>query len=88
MRAVGNFFSESSAKVRRKMRLIPISAGTTATDCAANCVPLVMAMKRKAMMMVDGRVPSTPPVFVPYFSAITVIRITIKADITNGRMVW
>ena len=88
MRAVGNFFSESNVKVSRKMRLIPISAGTTATDCAANCVPLSKAMKRKAMMMVDGSVPSTPPVFVPYFSAITVIKTTTKADITNGRIVW
>jgi len=74
--------------MRRKTRLIPISAGTIATDSAANCTPLSKAMNRNAMMMVEGSVPMTPPVFVPYFSAMMVTRTTTSADNAKGMMEW
>jgi len=86
--AIGSFVFERTAKRRRKIRLIPISAGTTATESAANVTPLSRAMNRKAMMMVDGSVPMTPPVFVPYFSAVMVTRMTTSADKTKGMIVW
>jgi hypothetical protein len=35
-------------------------------------------------MIVDGIVPKMPPTFVPYFSAITVMMMTISAESTNG----
>ena len=38
-------------------------------------------------MIVVGRVPIIPPIFVPYFSAITVIKITTSADNINGSIV-
>ena len=40
------------------------------------------------MMMVEGSIPMTPPVFVPYFSAMTVTRMTTKADKMKGMIVW
>jgi hypothetical protein len=70
-----------------KNRLIPISAGTTATEIDANSTPLFKAMKIYAMIMVVGSVPSIPPVLVPNFSAIIVIIITTAADAKNGRIV-
>ena len=86
--AIVSFLGERTAKRRRKMRLIPISAGTTATESAANMIPLSRAMKRNAMMMVEGSVPMIPPVFVPYFSAMMVTRITTSADKAKGMIVW
>lgn len=88
VRAIGVFLGESSAKRRRNMRFIPISAGTMRTDSVVNCTPLSRAIKRKAMMMVEGSVPMTPPVFVPYFSAMMVTRMTTSADVAKGMIVW
>ena len=77
----------NNTKINRNRRLIPISAGTTATELEAKITPLFNAMKIKATIMVEGKVPKIPPVFVPYFSAITVIIITTKAERTNGIIV-
>lgn len=88
VRATSIFLDESSVKVTRNTRLIPISAGTTATDSEANCAPLSKAMKRNAMMMVEGSVPRIPPVFVPYLSAMMVTSTTTSADNAKGMMVW
>ena len=88
IRAIRIFFFERRAKRRRKIRLIPISAGTTATESEANWKPLSNPMKRKAIMIVDGSVPIMPPVFVPYFSAIIVTKITTRADKIKGMIVW
>jgi len=49
----------------RKIRLMPNSAGTTATDWDAKSIPLFNEIKRNAMTMVEGRVPKIPPIFVP-----------------------
>jgi hypothetical protein len=67
--------------------LIPISAGTTTTDLDAKSGPLYKAIKTKATIIVDGKDPKIPPVFVPNFSAIIVIIITINADIIKGIIV-
>ena len=72
------------ANTIRKTRLIPISAGTIDTDCTANSIEFVIAIKRNAITIVDGRVPKMPPTFVPNFSAMTVIITTISADSING----
>jgi len=72
------------AKRNRKIRLMPSSAGTTATDWDAKSTPLFMEIKTKAIIIVEGSVPRIPPTFVPYFSAMMVIMITISADRTNG----
>ena len=77
----------SIVNMNRKIRFIPISAGTTAAVRAAKSVPLFNAIKMNAIIMVEGSVPSIPPIFVPYFSAITVIIITIIAERTNGKIV-
>ena len=76
------------AKMKRKMMLIPSSAGTTAAAFAANCSFSFMAIKRKAMTIVEGRVPSIPPTFVPYRSAIIVIKMTTNAERKNGITIW
>ena len=39
-------------------------------------------------MIVEGSVPRMPPAFVPYFSAITVINITMNAERMNGNIDW
>ncbi len=52
-------------KKNRKTTLIPISAGTTATDLEAKYTPLLRAIKKNAITIVDGRVPIMPPTFVP-----------------------
>ena len=67
---------------------IAISKGTTDTDSAAKSTPLFIAIKINAIIIVDGSVPIIPPIFVPYFSAITVIIITINADKINGKITW
>ena len=64
--------------------LTPISAGTTEIESDAKTVPLFNAMKIYATTTVDGIVPMIPPVLVPYFSAIIVIRITTAAERING----
>ena len=87
-RATSIFLDERSAKVTRNTRLIPISAGTTATDSETNCTPLSKEMKRNAMMIVEGSVPMIPPVFVPYLSAMMVMSTTTSADNAKGMMVW
>ena len=69
------------------MILIPISAGTTATDLDAKVNPLFNAIKIYATIIVEGSVPSIPPVFVPYFSAISIIKITTAAERKKGRIV-
>ena len=43
-----------------------------------------MEIKTKAIIIVEGSVPRIPPTFVPYFSAMMVIMMTISADRTNG----
>ena len=55
----------SKEKTKRKMILIPSSAGTTEAACDANCSLSLIAMKIKAMIMVEGSVPRMPPTFVP-----------------------
>jgi len=41
-------------------------------------------IKINATIIVEGRVPRIPPIFVPYRSAIIVIRIIIAAERTKG----
>ena len=72
--------------VSKKIIFIPISDGTIAADFDAKSVPLFNAMKMNAIIIVDGIVPRIPPIFVPYFSAITVMIITIIADSMNGNI--
>ncbi len=74
-------------KINKKIKFIPISAGTTAIESDAKVSPLFSAIKIYATTIVDGRLPKIPPVFVPYFSAINMIIITIDADKINGKMV-
>ena len=64
---------------------MPNSAGTTAADLEAKSTFWFRAIKINAITIVDGRVPKMPPVFVPYRSAINIIRITIIAERINGR---
>jgi len=75
----------SVTKIKRKNIFIPISNGTIDTACDAKFTPLFIAIKINAIIIVDGKVPSIPPIFVPYFSAIIVMIITISADRINGR---
>ena len=42
--------------------------------------------KRNAITILEGRVPTIPPTFVPYLSAITVIAMTTQEDIKKGMM--
>ena len=77
----------SIVNMNRKIRFIPISAGTTAAVRETKSVPLFNAIKINAIIMVEGSVPSIPPTFVPYFSAIMVIIITIIAERMNGKIV-
>lgn len=77
----------SKANNIRKIRFIPISAGTITTDLVANSIEFVRAIKRKAITIVDGKVPRIPPTFVPYLSAIIVIKTTTNADNMNGTIV-
>jgi hypothetical protein len=73
--------------ITRNNKFIAISAGTIDADLLAKTSPLFSAIKIKAIIMVEGIVPKMPPTFVPYFSAIIVITITIKADNKNGRTI-
>ncbi len=77
----------SIVNMNRKIRFIPISAGITAAVREAKSVPLFNAIKMNAIIMVDGSVPSIPPTFVPYFSAIIVMIITIIAERMNGKII-
>lgn len=65
----------------------PISAGTTETDSEAKFGPLFKDMNMKITTMVEGNVPIIPPTFVPNFSAITVIKITIIVDKIKGKRI-
>lgn len=65
---------------------MPISAGTTVTALDANSTSLFNAIKRNAITILEGRVPTIPPTFVPYLSAITVIAMTTQEDIKKGMM--
>ena len=40
------------------------------------------------MTIVEGSVPSIPPLFVPYFSATMVMIMTMSAEKKKGRIVW
>jgi hypothetical protein len=82
--AIGIPFFMDITKTSRNVRFIPISAGTTAADREAKTKPLLSEINTKAIMIVDGKVPIIPPTLVPYFSAINVIKTTIKADSAKG----
>lgn len=85
--AAANDRLHNRLNINKKIRLIPISAGTTIADLAANEIELVKAINKNATTIVDGRVPNIPPTFVPYRSAIKVIMTTITADIAKGTTV-
>lgn len=77
----------ASEKTTRNRMLMPSSAGTIAADVAAKSTPLLSEINRNAMTMVEGSVPTMPPILVPNFSAMTVISMTMNAERTNGRTV-
>ena len=78
----------SKAIIKRNITLNPSSAGTTEAASDAKDVPLFNAIKINATIIVDGSVPSIPPAFEPYFSAINMTRMTTSAESIKGMTIW
>jgi hypothetical protein len=59
--------------------------GTIVVASTATFVDWVQAIKKREMRMVDGKPATRPPIFVPYFSARTVPKVTQRPPTIKER---